>query len=104
MDEKKVIYIVGRIKGVEKYWEAYEKAEDELTAAGFIPLSPSRLPYNLSDAKMHQLQQAMMQTADAVLLLPGWDKGVIGQVEMCLCKYLGKPYATSIEDLKEVLA
>ena len=96
MEEKKVVYIVGRIKGVEKYWEAYAKAEDELTAAGFIPLSPSRLPYNLSDAKMHQLQQAMMQTADAVLLLPGLGNGVIGQVEMCRCKDLGIPDATSI--------
>jgi hypothetical protein len=104
MEEKKVIYIVGNIKGADRYWEAYEKAEDDLTAEGFIPLSPSRLPYNLSDAKMHQLQQAMMQTADAVLFLPEWNKSTIGQVEMCFCKYLGKPYTTSIEELKEVLA
>lgn len=104
MDEKKVVYIVGRIKGVPKYWEAFEQAEDDITAAGFIPLSPSRLPWDMSETKMRQLQQAMMQTADAVLFLPEWNKSTIGQVEMCLCKYLGKPYATSIEDLKEVLA
>lgn len=104
MEEKKAIYIVGRIKGVEKYWEAYEKAEDELTAAGFIPLSPSRLPYNLSDAKMHQLQQAMIIAADAALLLPGWSMSGAGQIETGLCKYIGKPCFHSIEELKEVLA
>lgn len=103
MEEKKVIYIVGNIKGVDRYWEAYEKAEDDLTAEGFIPLSPSRLPYNLSDEKMHQLQQAMMIAADAALLLPGWSKSVAGQIETGLCKYLGKPCFHSIEELKEVL-
>jgi hypothetical protein len=104
MGEKKVVYIVGRIKGVEKYWEAFEKAEDDLTAEGFIPLSPARLPWNMSEQKTRQLQQAMMNTADAVLFLPGWNQSAIGQVEMCFCKYLGKPHAKSIEELKEVLA
>lgn len=102
MGEKKVVYIVGRTHGVEKYWEAFEKAEDDLTAAGFIPLSPARLPWNMNEAKTRQVQLAMMQAADAVLFLPDWNKSAIGQVEMCLCKYLGKPHATKIENLEVI--
>ena len=35
----KVIYIAGPITGVPKYHEAFEAAEDELSAKGFVPLS-----------------------------------------------------------------
>ena len=39
---KKVIYIAGPITGVPRYWEAFETAEDELTAAGGICRSARR--------------------------------------------------------------
>lgn len=104
MTEKKVVFITGPMRGVPNYWLAFEKAEDDLSAEGFIPLSPSRLPHDLSDEKARELYTAMMKTADAVLFLPGWDKSVVGQVEMGYCKYIRKPAASSIEKLKEALA
>lgn len=102
MGEKKVVYILGP-QNAPNYWEAFEKAEDELTAEGFIPLSPSRLPHDLSKEKARQLYTAMLSVADAVLILPGLSKSFIGQIELSICKYLHKPHALSVEMLKGVL-
>ena len=100
MKEKKVIYIAGRITGVPKYWEAFEKAEDALTAMGFIVLTPTRLPYNLSNEKAMKICLAMIDQADAVYFLPGWNQSVGANLEMTYCKYTGKPHATRIESLE----
>ena len=103
MEEKKVVFIAG-VTNVPYYWKPFEQAEDDLRAEGFIPLSPSRLPHGLSDTRARQLYMTLMQSADAVLFLPGWHFSTYCQVEMSVCKYTGKPFATSIEELKEVLA
>lgn len=100
MEEKKVIYIAGPITGVEKYWEAFEKAEDELTAKGYIALTPTRLPYNLGNAKAMKICLAMIDQADAVYFLPGWHMSIGANLEMHYCKYIGKPYCTKIESLE----
>ena len=101
MGEKKVIFIAG-VTNVPNYWKPFEQAEEDLEGVGFVPLSPSRMPHGLSDKKARQLYMAMLQTADAVLFLPGWNLSTYCQVEMSVCKYIGKPFATSIEELKEV--
>lgn len=103
MNSKKVIYIAGPISGVPKYWEAFEKAEDELSAAGYIPLSPSRLPGELSNQKAMQICIGMINAADGALFLPGYQKSRGAQAEYIYCEYIGKPKACSIEDLEEVL-
>ena len=103
MENKKVIYIAGPITGVPNYWEAFEKAEDEIQAAGYIPLTPSRLPWNLSNAKAMPICLAMIDVADAVLFLPGWEKSLGAQTERSYCHYIGKPVAFDVEKLEEVL-
>ena len=52
---KKVIYIAGPITGVPRYWEAFETAEDELTAAGYLPLSPAHMPDGMENGKAMRL-------------------------------------------------
>ena len=59
MKKKEVVYIAGPVTGVPNYWEAFEKAEDELTAEGFIVLSPTRLPHNLDNGKAMKICLAM---------------------------------------------
>jgi nucleoside 2-deoxyribosyltransferase len=99
MEKKKVIYIAGPITGVDKYWEPFEKVEDELTARGFIVLTPTRLPYNLYNDKAMKICLAMIEQADAVFFLPGWHMSVGANLEMYYCKYCDKPYYTKLEDL-----
>lgn len=101
--KKKVVYISGPITGVKKYWEAFELAEDNLTAAGFIPLSPARLPAGLSKAQYMRIDLAMIDSADAVYQLPGWACSNGAFLECGYCGYTDKPTAESIGELKEVL-
>lgn len=89
-DKKKVVYISGPITGVDRYWEAFEKAEDDLTALGYTPLSPSRLPQGMTNEQYMRICFAMIDSADAVLVLDGpYSKGV--QTEETYCRYIGKP-------------
>lgn len=103
MGEKKVIYIAGPITGVERYWEAFEKAEDELIALGFIPISPSRLPVGLTDEQYARVNFATIDIADAVLFLPGWDMSRGAQLEHHYCRYTQKPMFARADLIKGVL-
>ena len=100
---KKKVYIAGPITGVEKYWEPFEKAEDELTAAGFIALTPTRLPLGLDNAAYMRIDLAMIDAADVVLFLPGWTSSHGAIVEHAYCSYIHKPHTEDIECIKEVL-
>ena len=102
-EQKKVIYISGPITGVENYWEAFEAMEDELDALGYLPLSPSRLPYGMSNDQYMRICLAMIDSADAVIFLPGWGRSTGAKLEMRYCRYTDKLYTSSIDTLKEVL-
>lgn len=101
MGEKKVVFILGRMD-VPNYWEPYEKAEDDLTAEGFIPLSPSRLPYDLPATKRTALHSAMIDAADAVLLIPGWNLSTSAQILLGYAKATGKTLV-KLYEVQEVL-
>lgn len=101
-ERQKVIYISGPIEGVDKYWEPFEKAEDELISLGFIPISPSRLPLELTEAQRAQIGIATVNIADAVLFLPGWETSKCSKLEMNYCINTDTPFFTSVEFLTEV--
>lgn len=102
--QKKVIYIAGPVTGVEKYWEPFEKAQDEIEAAGFIALSPTWQPKGMSNAQYMRICLAMIDSADGVLFLDGWRNSHGACLEAEYCIYTDKPYGTRLETLaKEVL-
>ena len=103
MENQKAIYIAGPITGVERYWEAFEKAEDELLGLGLIPLSPSRLPIGLRNEQYARINLASIDAADAVLFLPGWEDSKGARLEMDYCIYTGKPTFTSLDFLADIL-
>lgn len=101
---KKVIYISGPITGVERYWEAFERAEDELIVQGYIPISPSRLPGGLTNAQYAKINLASIDAADAVYFLPGWAHSAGARLEYDYCVYTNKYAFTDLNRLKEVMA
>lgn len=103
MERKKVIYIAGPITGVENYWEAFERAEDELIAMGYTPISPTRLPVGLTEAQYARVNFATIDIADAVYFLPGWAHSKGSRLEYEYCGYTNKYIFESFARLKEVL-
>lgn len=103
MENKKVVYIAGPITGVERYWEAFENMEDELSALGYIPLSPSRLPYGMTPGQYMRICLAMIDSAEAVIFLHGWSKSKGARIEKDYCIYTEKLAFTDTEVLKGVL-
>ena len=99
----KSVFISGPVTGVESYYEAFEAAMDELSAAGFIPLTPSWQPQGLTNAQYMRICFAMIDTADAVLFLPNWPLSAGARLERMYCTYTEKPYAESVDELKEAL-
>jgi hypothetical protein len=86
------IYIAGPITGVPNYWEAFEWAEEMVTGLGYTALTPSRLPHGISNAQAMRICFAMIDSADVVLFLPGWDNSEGAQLEYLYCEYIKKPY------------
>ena len=102
-EEKRVIYISGPITGVPDYYKAFEAMEDELSALGYIPLSPSRLPKGMTSAQYMRICFAMIDTADAVLFLEGWENSMGSRLERDYCFYTTKPTFVDLAFMKEVL-
>lgn len=100
---KKIVYIAGPITGVNKYWEAFEQAEAELEALGFITLTPTRLPEGLTYAQYTRIDFAMIDCADAVYFLPGWHNSPGARLEYGYCEYVRKPTLDSfwLSEMKE---
>lgn len=103
MERKTVVYIAGPITGVEKYWEAFEKAEDEILAIGCIPLSPSRLPVGLTEEQYMRISLATIDVVDAVYFLPGWAHSKGARLEYEYSAYKHKLIFTEMSRLKEEL-
>lgn len=96
------VYISGPITGVEKYWEAFERAEDELAGKGWVVLTPSRHPQGLTNAQYMRMDLAMIDSADVVFFLPGWENSRGARLEKLYCEYTEKPHAESLEAFGEV--
>ena len=68
-----VIYVAGRIKGVKDYKKYFAEACKDIKFAGHIPLNPSLLPEGMDEDSYMPICYAMLDAADAIYLLKGWE-------------------------------
>lgn len=72
------IYIAGPMTGHENYnRDAFNREAERLTSHGHIVLNPATLPGGLEQREYMDICFAMLRSADAILMLPGW-KGSAG--------------------------
>ena len=71
-----IIYISGPIRGVENYEKIFEDAEIEFTSPDQVVLNPAKLLKGTEDRDCLPVCLQLVELADAVVLLPGWDRSL----------------------------
>lgn len=90
-DKRKiVVYIAGPITGVANYREAFDQAQADLEAEGHIVLNPATLPEGMTPAQYMRICMAMIDDANVVFFLPGWENSRGAKLEKAYAEYTGK--------------
>lgn len=96
MNKKKVVYILGPIDRPDDA-ATYHAVDDMLTALGYSTLGPVLIPEGLDRAKANRIAVAMIDAADAVVLLPGVDGSEDAEAALYLAYCFDKPL-TMVKD------
>lgn len=89
-EKRMIIYIAGKVTGDPDYKSKFFEAAEQVNAAGHTPLNPATLPEDLTHEQAMPICMAMLQTADAILLLPDWSESKGARAEKAYADLLGK--------------
>ncbi|HBC7422538.1 TPA: DUF4406 domain-containing protein [Serratia marcescens] len=84
------IYIAGPMSGLPGCnRQAFNQAAAVLTVDGHVPLNPAFLPDGLTQADYMAIGMVMLQRAEAIYLLDGWQVSAGARAEFSLAEKLG---------------
>jgi len=93
-DTIKKIYLSGKITGTTDYMERFAKAEEELTARGYLVVNPAKinamLPEGVSYNDYISLSHAELGICDTIYMLKGWQDSNGARIENTWAGELGK--------------
>jgi len=85
------VYIAGPMSGLPAFnRQAFNLAELEIMSAGNVVLNPARLPHGLTENEYMAIALSMVQIADELYMLDGWQDSAGAKAEHALAKKLGK--------------
>lgn len=77
---KQRIYIAGAITGTDDFKERFEKAQKELESQGYSVINPalinSNMPKDTTYEEYMKMAFTMLDFADSVYFLVGWDNSI----------------------------
>ena len=83
------IYIAGKITGDPDYKKKFADAERYYRNMRLTVLNPASLPEGMQKADYMRICFAMIDTADVVAFLPGYETSPGAQLEHLYCEYIG---------------
>ena len=84
------IYIAGKITGDPDYKAKFNAAAEAYKKKGYTVLNPSWMPEGMQKADYMRICFAMIDTADVVAFLPGYETSPGAQLELQYCFYIDK--------------
>lgn len=90
-----IVYIAGPMSGIYNYNRpAFFAAARQLAEAGHVPINPATLPTTLDDKTYMPICTSMIDGADAVYLLDGWEHSGGAMAEFAYARRQGKQIVT----------
>lgn len=84
-----ICYISGPISNVDNYQEPFNECENELIRQGHTVLNPALMPEGLKKKDYMRMSIAMLESADTIVLLPGWQNSKGAMIEKLYAEYIG---------------
>lgn len=85
-----MVYIAGRIRGVENYAASFGKAADKLRIEGYSVFNPAAA--NQEGRKLSKIMGYLLPQlceSDVIAMQPGWWRSGGARIEWMLARYLG---------------
>ena len=87
----KRIYISGAMASrMDSYKEIFDKAQKDLESLGAIVINPAVIPRGLDNDKYMPICLAMVDAADMIYMLKGWESSRGALIEKTYAEYQGK--------------
>lgn len=93
MEENKIVYLSGQISGKDNYKDSFAEAEEYLHERGYIVINPARLDEvseGLSYEQYLRVCYQLIDIADIIFMVSGWQKSKGANAELSYAKSLGK--------------
>lgn len=98
----KTIYLSGKINGNKLYKRDFAVVEKLLKDENTIILNPTILPEGMTTEQYMNINFAMLQSADEIVMLPNWVDSEGAKLEHAFAVYIGKKVRYIEENLRRI--
>ena len=89
------LYIAGKITGKPGYRREFGTWARKFRMDGYIVMNPANLPEGMEASDYMRICFAMVDSADAVFMIPGWQDSRGARTEWNYARYIGKQILTA---------